>query len=617
MDLSKLEKMQAEDLVALSEKDTSDFRWNRFQIYNIAFKKFESQGNEDRMEDMRKEVTIFLLSTRNRSGKRFGPMWSLKYENGAEQSFPDPDNNIKKDALDYYRKRASVTENPILRSRYCDVIWEQEKDVAFAKMAITSYIDCCPIYLENEWDGELADSLGRIMTLSISINDIRLIEESLKHHYEFIDLLIKKERPRYIIEIIESILKSVKKISQPVDYEKLALAIEGAILHYSENKPDSFHLQRGYMGLLVKIWQIQKKQEEVDNSKIRIAGSYVKEAEWKRTNYPNGNIVAAHFYEEAMKKYIEMGKFPEQVEELKTKIQEANKAAHKEYKVISSEVNFPQEELDKYLKLYGGLKSIEVFQQISMDPFLIPSYSASKDLAIKISEECVARHLMPISLQKGNITIKRISGEDEKLELQTIQNFQMSYNVNTKIRMSQLFSLLEKEHPGYMDALIQHLSNSQLINPERIDLIKCGLQSFEKMDYVAANHILVFQIEGVLRDILAKIGLPTFSYRNNEMREKLLSAILEILGQVKGINEDLLKFIEILLCDIRGDNFRNDVAHGLLKINAFSREQALLLILILIKIASYNIVKQDKGTDDSNSSNVGKSSDNNGTEETS
>lgn len=113
-------------------------------------------------------------------------------------------------------------------------------------------------------------------------------------------------------------------------------------------------------------------------------------------------------------------------------------------------------------------------------------------------------------------------------------------------------------------------------------------------EYVAAIHILVFQIEGVLRDLLGKLGLPTFSYRNNEMRERMLSDILESLSQIEGIDKDFLKFIEIFLSDIRGDNYRNEIAHGLLSLEDFTKENAQLLLLILIQLASYSIDKKDK-----------------------
>jgi len=81
---------------------------------------------------------------------------------------------------------------------------------------------------------------------------------------------------------------------------------------------------------------------------------------------------------------------------------------------------------------------------------------------------------------------------------------------------------------------------------DELDKGKHGLWAFEKEEYVAAIHILVFQIEGILRDLLGKLGLPTFSYRRNKMREGVLSGILVSLSQIEEMDKDFLKFIEII-----------------------------------------------------------------------
>ncbi len=78
------------------------------------------------------------------------------------------------------------------------------------------------------------------------------------------------------------------------------------------------------------------------------------------------------------------------------------------------------------------------------------------------------------------------------------------------------------------------------------------------------------------------------------MRERMLSDILVTLSQIEEMDKDFLKFIEIYLCDIRGDNYRNDLAHGLLPVESFTKDNAQLLLLILIKLASIVSLKRIK-----------------------
>jgi len=602
MEKSELQKLSPEELINLSETNTSDFRWNRSDIYKVLFEKYEKSGEREKLENIRKEILIFDLSTHNSPKKRFDSMMSGITDKGEEWKYPDLEKDFPKEAIEYYKNRANVTNNPVLKARYSDVVWEFDKDVNYARLAVRVYLDCCPIYFTNEWDHELADSLDRAITIASIINDQSLIGESFKKHYELIKQLVEKRRFRYLFEIIESILNRERRIREQIDYEYLKSIIESAIADYAQNVPDSFHLQRSFMELLVKIWQIRNNQDERQKIKVRIAESFIEEAEWKKVNYPSGNLVAASFYEKALQAYMDLGSFPEKVEELKTKIKEANEAALKtEYKTISTEVKIPREKIDEYLKMYKGRKTIEVFQTMSVDENLIPSYERSKEEAIEQAKKFVFQHILPIAIMKGNICVKHISEEDKKLEYNTIRNFQMSYRMVTHMLLNEIFALLEKEHPKYIESLSQYLSSSGIIDDKRIPIINHGLQAFKDKEYLASIHILVFQIEGILRDLLGKLGLPTFSYRSNEMRERMLSDILVTLSQIEGMDKDFLKFIEIYLCDIRGDNYRNDIAHGLLSLGDFTKENAQLLLLILIKLlliliklASYNIVKKDK-----------------------
>ncbi len=595
MEKSELQKLSPEELINLSETNTSDFRWNRSDIYKIAFEKYEKNDEKEKLEDVKKEILILDLSTHNSPKKRFDSMMSGTTDKGEEWKYPDLEKDFPKEAIGYYKNRANVTNNPILKTRYSDVVWELDKDVNYARLAIRAYLDCCPIYFINEWDQELSDSLDRAITIASMINDQDLIDECLKKHYDFIKQMAGERRFRYLLEIVESILNREKKLRPQIDYEYLISIIQAAVADYTQNIPDSFHLQRSFMELLVKIWQIRKNDYECRKIKARIAETFIEEAEWKKVNYPNGNMVAASFYEKAMQAYMDLGSFPVKVMELKIKIQEANEAALKtEYKTIATEVKIPREKIDEYLRMYRELKTLEVFQIMSLDKNLIPSYERSKKQAIGQAKKFVVQHIFPRTIMKGNICVKHISEEDEKLEYGTIRNFQMSYRMTTHVLLNEIFALLEKEHPKYVESLAQYLSSSGIIDGERIEIIKHGLRAFEDKEYVASIHILIFQIERILRDLLGKLGLSTFSYRSNEMRERMLSDILVTLSQIKEVDKDFLKFIEIYLCDIRGDNYRNDIAHGLLSLAAFTKENAQLLLLILIKLASYSIVKKDK-----------------------
>jgi hypothetical protein len=77
-----------------------------------------------------------------------------------------------------------------------------------------------------------------------------------------------------------------------------------------------------------------------------------------------------------------------------------------------------------------------------------------------------------------------------------------------------------------------------------------------------------------------------------------LDDILKALSQIKGFDKDLGKFLEIFLCRVEADNYRNEAAHGLLSSGTFTKENCQFLIVSLVKLASY-VIKTDKRDDQS------------------
>jgi hypothetical protein len=306
-------------------------------------------------------------------------------------------------------------------------------------------------------------------------------------------------------------------------------------------------------------------------------------------------MVAAKVFEEAMQAYMNLGIFPDRVDELKLKILEANKKAEEsEYKSLSAEIKIPTKKIDDHLSLYKGKSPSEVFAMMFSDPNLIPSFEKARANAVEESKNNVLVHMASVSLMKGEICVKNISDQNEKLEYNAVNNFQMVYHAVESLVLEPIFKQGELENPGFTEALADYLSDYEIISEDRLSLVRHALSRIQEQDYISGIHVLVFQVEGILRDLVAVIGAPTFTYRNKEMREINLSGILAILNQVDGIDADTLRFIDIFLNDIQGDNYRNEIAHGLLTADSFNERNARLLMLILIKIAPYRMVKRQQ-----------------------
>lgn len=235
MNKEELEKLSPNELIALSESDTSDFRYDRYNLYRIAFDKYKNNGQYNEMENMRREICAFQLSAHSKE-RRFSLLFAFKLEDGSEVGFPDFDRDISDDAIEYYKERVTNTENPILKGRYCDVIWEKKRDHVYGRNAVNSYLECWTLYLQNGWDHELVDSLTRALAISCMLNDKCLIDLSIQSHFEAIKTLANERRWRWMSDIIDSIINNATKYSKDVDYNYLLEVSELAIKEIAENE---------------------------------------------------------------------------------------------------------------------------------------------------------------------------------------------------------------------------------------------------------------------------------------------------------------------------------------------------------------------------------------------
>ena len=590
MNLEEFEKLKPEDIIDQIENDTSNFRWNRSDAYLALFRIYTRTGEKEKAEDAKMDSLVFELATRRYPDRRFLSKYGGTLSNGQKFEHPDLEKDFPEESIVYYKKRAETTNNPLLKARYSDFIWESKKEIKYARIAIRAYLDCCPIYYGNEWMHKLVDSLNRALTIAAQISDEGLIEECSSKHIEFCNALVKANNYRYLIEIIDSILEREKQLKTLTDYDYLSSIIESAIEYYAKNKTDSYGLQRSFVELIEKIWVARKNDDKRKEARVRIAELFIEEANWKKVHYPSGFGVAASLYTRALKEYIDLGGFPDKVTELKIKIREANKiSVEREFTKISSKVQIPTEKIDKWLNNYKGQDIQNIFSFMCGDINLWASYSKAEEATIEQAKKAILTTMASVQLMRGDLCISHITEEKEIKEYHTITNFRHSYKIIADVILSKLFQLIENEYPDYPQKLCEYFGSGNIISENRLNIIKHGIRAFENKEYLASIHILIFQIEGILRDLLGRLGVPTFTYRNNEMSERALSDILSALYQVPGIEKDFLKLIEILLNERKGDNLRNEVAHGLLHEKEFNKEVAQLLLLILIKLASYRV----------------------------
>lgn len=591
------EAIDGQQVVDYVETCTNDNDRGMSRLFSKALEKFKAAGDEARAGEMCKEMIAFDLFATNSDGGRFAPKISGTAEDGTPVSYPDWEVDFTPVTLDYYKRRLDETANPALKARYADILWEKREDHTYGRPAAGAYLDCAPLYYDENMILEFGDALTRALILAARLSDKALVRECVDTHHDFIRRIVADKRFRPMLEVADSLLAQFPKLKgAAIDLTLLADALDATVEDYAENDPDNYLIRESILERLIKLRALQKDNDGVTAAKVRLAETFVEEAEAKGAN--QGNYVAAHFYEKALKVYVAMGGFDTRVAELKVKIQQANEAAVRtEFTTISTPIEIPVAPIEERLgQFYKGRSATEVFQIMTGDPRLVPSYSRALELADDVLKEFVLQHLFSTRVVRpGNIAVKNVTTDADKRKYQAIQLFQREYHLTGAVYLDRIFAILKDEHPDYLDDLGQFLASSEMIGAERVAILRHGLRAVGREEYAAAIHILTLQVEGILRDALGKAGLPTWAYQrgSDEMRARTLTDILDTLEKVNGFDKDFLKFIDILLNDVMGDNLRNEIAHALAPVEAFNRQNTELVLLILIKLVPYGIVRPE------------------------
>lgn len=551
----------------------------------------EIKDKSEDLEKVRKEILLWDLSTHDSPKTLFSPMFSGKTKTGEDFYYPDI-STFDNSYFEHYKDRFAKTNNPICKCRYGDILWQVKKEFSIIKETIISHRDCANIYFEKEWDNELCDSMLRALYLSVSINDSDSINETYKFILEIFKRLLDKNRPRFLIEMAKLILNSKDKI-EDIDYDFLEECAKKSIEIYKSEKPDSFHLQRSFYEIILNIGKAKDDKELVNKTRINIFESLIEEAEWKSKNYPNGILIKNSFLESALKyAYDNKDILESKVEDLKREIQKnSSNISEKAFKKIETKIEIPTNKIEEFVKTFEGKDTIAILQAIAFGSGVIPTYDSAKQNAEKQAKEFVLQHIIHVQLYQGDLVIKTISGDEDKLEFSTIRNFMLGYNLGVNVLMPRIVELIKKQDSNYLEHILKFFKDAPLIEEENLKFLKDGLNYYFKDETLACTHILTFQVESILRNILKILGVPTFSFRNGEMRARMLDDVLLALSTIKGFDKDFIKFLEIFLIDLRGENLRNNTAHGLCEYNYFDKRICDLLLIALVRVASYHITK--------------------------
>ena len=552
--------------------------------YSAMWQAFSSAARRAIEEDRKAEGKVLWLladacSMKLHPSSLNDPFRPMLVMEGKRSAIPE---DFEQDIVEFFAQIVDGIDDPWLQARISDLVWlvKRPRDPKFALVAIDSYRK---IPLDTEtWirDGrecwERAIRLG-IMLAKGASDRSREIEEALFS-------TLKSTQPEdgflalwFADLMMEAGLGRSKQAEIVKKLEELAIYFDDA---------GELHRAREYCYAAAKWYRKLGDNHKVAEMTVRLAEAWVKEAIARMSSDTPSHMVGAMFLENAIHAYRRIPrkiradfKVDERIQELYRKKREAGEKSLDEMGVISS----PSIDITKLVEnAKKAVSGKQLPDALAAFADIYPGIRVDKlrSSAIDLLRNYPLQTLFPTTVisRDGRVIAKLpasgSSGKDDSdddpiiwAEMVKYYGIEISLLVQGTIRPALETLLLE--HRLTERDLVAVSARSPVVPHGREGIVGKGLFAGFERDFVTATHLLVPQIEHMVRWQLKARNVKTTVLDANGIENEIgLSSLLD-LSEVNDIfGKDLAFELKALFADPFGPNLRNEVAHGLLEYDA-------------------------------------------------
>lgn len=484
--------------------------------------------------------------------------------------------DFQNEELAFFAAIVDDIDDPWLRARLADIVWltADVRDVRFAVLAIDAYRSI-PLDLES-WirGGEhcwiRAISLAKLLKTGAGDRLSRIenkVVEALKSAVNADGFLA--------LWLAEMLFASGLGRSDSSDIAS-KLHLLAAVFRDSD---DSLRARGCFKG--ASDWyRLAKDDEKSADMFVEIAESFAREALSKTSSDAPINILATSLYEESIQAYRRIPRalraarrVEERVAELRALLKRSGEQATGEFALIETPgVNIDDvvhrsrtavagkslmEALLAFVGLHSGANASSLRKQVldGFNTYVMSSLFGST--LFSGDGRVVAKRP---AFGNGN------AASDERAILaHMVRDHGISISIVVQGCVLPALDVLRCEHRVRERDFVDLAAFSPIVPPDRQTLVGKALFAGYDQDFLVALHLLVPQIEHLVRYHLQRAGAITAKLDAEGIETEIgLSALMELPEATKVFGENLAFEFRAVFSDAFGPNLRNQVAHGLL-----------------------------------------------------
>lgn len=491
--------------------------------------------------------------------------------------------------IDYWSARAHDARHPVLKARYADLVWDTTKFVTkgkpgieFARLAIDNYIAAAKLDDGSSW-GDTHESVGRALTLALSVKDKVRIEQAVDATIDYVDRTANDDKLGTYCYLFDNLLPPDKGPELSEDLERsivermekkfAEMTTPGGQWDVDPHSPQSIGLR------LAAYYQRKNRPED----RVRILRA-VGQAFERRAKIGDA-MTGVMFLETARETYAQAG-LKEEAERVQFDAQKMAPDAVKQLVPMTVKHEVKKEDVDKFCAMLTEGGSMEVALSRLAANFVPDQQDLADEVAERAKKFPLQALFTPKIIDESHIKadIGDESGDpDGKMVHETSRHIQFSAPW-IGWGFDHLFA------NGVTAAhVVDFVRLSPLFTEDRIPLIRRAVEAHILGDYIQSIHVLVPQIERAVVNIAHHAGKPTvkpFQSGKGVMQSKNLQDALERDEDVKRIlGENLRMYLLSTLAHNKGLNIRNEVCHGLWTTGQFSKAASERVLHILLSVS--------------------------------
>lgn len=488
-----------------------------------------------------------------------------------------PDDFTESD-IDFFADIIDSVDDVLLKARLADLSWllKKPRDVRHALLAIDSYRS---IALHTEtWVREGRECWERAVSLTLMIGSgagerLGLIEGQVLNAFSS-----ASKEDGYLCLWLADLLRA-NGLGREHGLN-IAKKLEDIALEFDEE--GELNRSREYFSAASEWYRIAGNDDKAVEMIVAVAEGWAKEAAYRASTDTPSHMVAASFYENAIQTYrtIPRSKRPtyrvdERIVELRAYLNDAGEKSLGEMGVISIPGIDLSELMENARKSVSGKTVSEAlcaFANLTSGPRV----SDLKKSALEKIGKFPLQSLFSATMMSrdGRVVAKRpamgfgaeSSPENEiSILADMVRDFGFFVNIAVVGEIIPALEVIIREHRLREADFVGLAHRSPLVPKDRANLFGKALYAGYDQDFVSALHLLIPQIEHMVRVHLKQAGATTTNLDKDGIEnENGLSTLLDLPEAERVFGENLVFEFKSLFTDPFGPNLRNELAHGLL-----------------------------------------------------